>query len=476
MRCDWGSVGQIVGQMSILLRRATLCSSPHARAVAVCPRLARGLSSKKDTTKPPKPDTPKFGKQVAGDEVSAPRSREKGRSLSDFSPLNYCAHACYHFSFRALIQDAMGQAMHDATKGRYQFLGDFVASMNKGPVKVDFSKNSPAVSEKQRRIDELNSKNLVLVQRSLVIGTLLVAFGGVAGWKLTKMYYGVKDVNEFAEVMHERMPKVSGKLEDSALGRKLQEASLQSRDAISEDKHLTDWRRSLRGKFNSPEGAELARQNSAVLAKGREQERISRKSKAPTTSTVATPTPTPEEAAAVAAYVAVAEGGDEKAAELAAAKALIEAAEAEGADAKEPLLVRTTTRVAQGAQQPAPEPIGPPLRPFISVASVTSAPEPLARRHRPAASTSPSLTFSHHLSPSLTVSLRRVRSMCRRRSGPPLPQGFAIRLEPSADADGRRVSLEVSRCPRQQDEAHRVGLDGRLQLGRSGRRTDQGRR
>ena len=149
--------------------------------------------------------------------------------------------------------------MHDAGKGRYAFLGDFVASMNKGPVKLDFAKENKPISDKQKEIDELNERNLKLIQRSLYMGSALAAIACMLGWQFAKWYYGVNNIKEFGESMSERMPKVSGKLEDSALGRKLQETSIASRDAISEDAHLTDWRRSLRGKFNTAEGAALAR-------------------------------------------------------------------------------------------------------------------------------------------------------------------------------------------------------------------------
>ena len=86
----------------------------------------------------------------------------------------------------------------------------------------------------------------------------------------------------------ERMPKVSGKLEDGAVGRRIKEAAEVSRDGISENQELTDWRRSLRSKFNTPEGAAVARQNSIMLAERREAERALRKSRVPVTSTTAT--------------------------------------------------------------------------------------------------------------------------------------------------------------------------------------------
>ena len=47
--------------------------------------------------------------------------------------------------------------------------------------------------------------------------------------------------------------------------------SAEARDAVSENAELTDWRRSLRGKFNSEEGAKLARANSILLAEKRQK-------------------------------------------------------------------------------------------------------------------------------------------------------------------------------------------------------------
>ena len=98
--------------------------------------------------------------------------------------------------------------MHDIGKGRWAFVGDFVASMNKGPVKLDFGKDAKPVSEKQKRMDELNERNLKLIQRSLVLGSALAAVACIVGWQVTKWIYGVKNVNEFGDVMRERMPKV----------------------------------------------------------------------------------------------------------------------------------------------------------------------------------------------------------------------------------------------------------------------------
>lgn len=189
------------------------------------------------------------------------------------------------------VEESAAQLTTDIGRGRYEYLGDFVASMNKGPVKVDFSKEQKPVSEKQKKIDELNERNLKMIQRSLVIGTALAGFSCFIGWQFTKWYYGVKDVNGFIEVMNERMPKVSGKLEDSAVGRQLQALSEESRDAIADSERITGWRRGIREKFNTPEGAAIARQNSMVMAERREAERAMRKStRKPVTSSTGTET------------------------------------------------------------------------------------------------------------------------------------------------------------------------------------------
>ena len=61
--------------------------------------------------------------------------------------------------------------------------------MNKGPVKVDFGKEAKPISEKQKAIDELNERNLKLIQRSLVLGTVIAGAGCYAGWLITKWIY-----------------------------------------------------------------------------------------------------------------------------------------------------------------------------------------------------------------------------------------------------------------------------------------------
>ena len=317
-----------------MLRR---CATPRVRL----PPLVRCLCKKpKDPKDPKKPKTADFGHKHAGDEVRQPAAlaRESARE----PPAH---HLSDPLSLFPRSQWAVGQTMHDAGKGRYAFVGDFVASMNKGPVKLDFGKDAKPISDKQKEIDELNERNLKLIQRSLVIGSALAGIGMFVGWKLTKAWYGVRDVREFGEVMSDRMPKVSGKLEDSALGRRLQETSEKSRDAISESPELTDWRRSLRGKFNTEEGAMIARANSLVLAKKREKEKSARNSREGIGSTVAKKPMTEAEAA----YEAVAAGGDEADAEAAAAKVAIEAVAAEAAAPAVTEAAATTATAAASA-------------------------------------------------------------------------------------------------------------------------------
>jgi flagellar capping protein FliD len=101
------------------------------------------------------------------------------------------------------------------------------------------------------------------------------------------------------------------------------EVNEEARDKISEDPELTAWRRSLRGKFNTKEGAELARANSLLMAEKRAEERLRRKGHSDGT----TATPTGAAGAAAAAAPAAAAG----AAEAAAAPAASAGDEGDGA-------------------------------------------------------------------------------------------------------------------------------------------------
>ena len=182
---------------------------------------------------------------------------------------------------------APAQMMHDVTKGKFAYIGDFVQSLDKGPVKLDFGKKEVVKSEKQQKIDELNERNLQMIKRSLIMGSVLAGMACAIGWQVTKWVYGVKSIAEFGEVMQQRMPKVSGSLEDSAVGRTLKEASESSKESISESETITDWRRFVRAKFNSPEGAKIAREYSMVMADKREAEKALRKSRKPVGSVTA---------------------------------------------------------------------------------------------------------------------------------------------------------------------------------------------
>jgi len=191
------------------------------------------------------------------------------------------------FGSKVASEDSAAQLMHDAQRGKFAYVKDFAASMNTGPVKLSF-KDAPRTKE-----DEAQERALSMIQRSIMVGSLVVLVSGVVGWQITKWYMGVKDAREFSERMNEKMPKVSAEVNTSILGQKLHDVNQESRDKISEDPELTAWRRSLRDKFNNPEGAEIARQNSIHMAEMRRQERKMRKV---TTSSAANdrkvPTPT----------------------------------------------------------------------------------------------------------------------------------------------------------------------------------------
>lgn len=312
------------------MKRALHYATPARVPVAAClwsrrisqsPRGAvaiRSLSASSSSKGGP-PKGPQFGKQVAGDDAAA------------------------------------AQGLHDIGRGRFQYLGDFVASMNKGPVKLDFSKETKPLSQKDIERDQLNERNLKMIQRSLMLGSALAVAGCVIGWQVTKWYYGVKDMKEFGAVMKERMPKVSGSLEDSMIGRKLKETSEQSRESISENAELTDWRRSLRDKFNTEEGAALARKNSQILADKRKAEKAMRKStKHPQGSTTAVKASTAEDADAESAAVLAAVAAAVEAEQASELKEVASNADAADTLPERKLARRMTQVVETVADQAAP--------------------------------------------------------------------------------------------------------------------------
>jgi hypothetical protein len=223
------------------------------------------------------------------------------------------------FGTNVAAEDSAAQLMHDAQRGKFQYVSDFASSLNTGPVKLSF-KDAPKTQE-----DEAQERALSMIQRSVLVGSLAVLASGVIGWQITKWYMGVNNAKEFSERMNEKMPKVSAEVNTSILGQKLHGVNQESRDKISEDPELTAWRRSLRDKFNNAEGAEIARKNSIHMAEVRAQERKVRK--------VATATPASNgevDAAAEAALaaVAVASVAAEAAPEVASVAAVSPAPEA----------------------------------------------------------------------------------------------------------------------------------------------------
>tara|TARA_B100000524_G_scaffold59228_1_gene27502 strand:- start:543 stop:1673 length:1131 start_codon:yes stop_codon:yes gene_type:complete len=172
-------------------------------------------------------------------------------------------------------EHAASQGLHAMGAGRYQYVADFWKSLNRGKVRLDIGEKP--LSEEEQEQQRVQDQAFGVIKNSMIYGTLMVAVGGAIGWMVTKRVLGVQSIGEFGEHMSERLPKVSGKLEDSALGRQLQEESDYYKEAISGSERLTTWRRSMRSKFNSEEGAELARKNSMMLADFRQMEKEERR-------------------------------------------------------------------------------------------------------------------------------------------------------------------------------------------------------
>ena len=184
------------------------------------------------------------------------------------------AHSAAEYGHKHAAEGSGSQIMHDAGAGKYAYIQDFANSMTEKKVKLSFTEKP--MSEKERRAFEQNEANLKMVQRSMVIGSVCAFLGVGVGWFLTKRALGVSDAKEFSAKMHDKMPKVSDNMQSTKIGAMLQERSYESRDAISESEELTAFRRSLRNKFNTEEGKQLARANSIILAGQRAKERIER--------------------------------------------------------------------------------------------------------------------------------------------------------------------------------------------------------
>ena len=184
------------------------------------------------------------------------------------------AHSAAEYGHKHANEGSGSQIMHDAGAGKYAYIQDFANSMTEKKVKLSFTEKP--MSEKERRAFEQNEANLKMVQRSMVIGSVCAFLGVGVGWFLTKRALGVSDAKEFSAKMHDKMPKVSDNMQSTKIGALLQERSYESRDAISESEELTAFRRSLRSKFNTEEGKQLARANSIILAGQRAKERIER--------------------------------------------------------------------------------------------------------------------------------------------------------------------------------------------------------
>ena len=89
------------------------------------------------------------------------------------------------FGQKVAADDSAAQLMHDASKGKYAYINDFAASLNKGPVKLSF-KDAPKTAQ-----DEAQEKALSMIQRSMLVGSLACVMSFVIGWQIVKRWMGV---------------------------------------------------------------------------------------------------------------------------------------------------------------------------------------------------------------------------------------------------------------------------------------------
>jgi len=139
---------------------------------------------------------------------------------------------------------------------------------------VKLREDSSEESQRERRLNEAQVRAVKMMQRGVVLVTLLIFGSGVAGWFGVKRMLGVGDAKEFGEAMKEHAPQASS---FETVGRRLQTVSQRWGDAISSNEWLIRWRRNMRERFNDPEGAKIARENSLVMAERRVRQRIARR-------------------------------------------------------------------------------------------------------------------------------------------------------------------------------------------------------
>jgi len=132
------------------------------------------------------------------------------------------------FGTNVAAEDSAAQLMHDAQRGKFQYVNDFAQSLNTGPVKLSF-KDAPKTQEDEAQVPALHrrawcvvrgawcaahgawcvvrdvwctsyqpshpvqERALSMIQRSVLMGSLAVLASGVIGWQITKWYMGVKN-------------------------------------------------------------------------------------------------------------------------------------------------------------------------------------------------------------------------------------------------------------------------------------------
>jgi len=228
-----------------------------------------------------------------------PAGSAKPAGATEFSGQSYGKKVTEDESSHANQLHAMGP-------GRYEYLADFYKSLNKGPVKLELGAQAPKLSAEDRRKAEEQDRAFKLMQRSMILGTVFAFVGGAIAWWVTKKILGVRDIAEFGDRMKTIAPKAGN--DESELTRSLKEATEGTRDAISESESLATWRRTVRAKFNTEEGATMARQNSILMAEKRQEERKARKQRHASNESPAKDAAAEAAAEAVAAEAAVLAG------------------------------------------------------------------------------------------------------------------------------------------------------------------------
>lgn len=174
-------------------------------------------------------------------------------------------HMSTTFGKRVASDNSPAQGLSDIGRGRFEYVGDFLTSIMAKPTKLEIGVQRCTLSEKELAQEAAHAAAMTGIQRALLLGSLASFAGCALGWWAAKKLTGTTDIREFSDHMRHRIPQVMANTTNTSVIDSLRAWSERSHELTSQSTLLATWRRTMRAKFNTPEGAELARRNSVEM-------------------------------------------------------------------------------------------------------------------------------------------------------------------------------------------------------------------